>query len=182
MLTNRRFWDHFHSLTKLGEGPWCISQKLKVVESQPNTASCIISTVMDGPHHRVHWVATATVWHTFYHDGKISPRRWGWGVHAHSLLLYLPSCKVVVYTPAERADQSPISTLSLYVLCGQTRLLLSCELQLLLISFTKQFCTIDLYHRNTVTHSRSIHYWSGSMPSLWCTLHSVSYLFRLSSL
>jgi hypothetical protein len=54
MLTNRRFLDHFHSLTKLGEGPWCISQKLKVVESQPNTAACIISTVLDGPHHRIH--------------------------------------------------------------------------------------------------------------------------------
>jgi len=74
MLTNRRFLDHFHSLTKLGEGPWCISQKLKVVESQPNTASCIISTVMDGPHHRVHRTATATVKRTFHNDGKICPR------------------------------------------------------------------------------------------------------------
>ncbi len=36
--------------------------------------------------------AMDTFWHTFYHDGKISPA-WcgGGGVHAHPLLLYLPS-------------------------------------------------------------------------------------------
>ncbi len=62
-------------------------------------------------------VAMTTFWHTFHHDGKISPTWWGWGVHALPLSLYLLS-RVVVYTPAERADSTPISPLPLYVLCG----------------------------------------------------------------
>ncbi len=42
-------------------------------------------------YHRVHRVATAVFWRTFSDEGKISPGRWGWGVHAHPLSLHLPS-------------------------------------------------------------------------------------------
>jgi hypothetical protein len=44
-----------------------------------------------GLNHRVHRVATAAFWRTFSHEGKIGPGWWGWGVHAHPLLLHLPS-------------------------------------------------------------------------------------------
>ncbi len=40
--------------------------------------------------HRVHRVAMTTFF-TLHHDGKISPAWCGWGVHALSLSLYLPS-------------------------------------------------------------------------------------------
>ncbi len=43
------------------------------------------------PGHRVHRVATAAFWRTFSDEGKICPGWWGWGVHAHPLLLNLPS-------------------------------------------------------------------------------------------
>ncbi len=38
-----------------------------------------------------HREASAAFWRIFYHDGKISPAWWGWGVYAHPLSLYLPS-------------------------------------------------------------------------------------------
>ncbi len=42
--------------------------------------------------HRVHRVVTSAFWRTFsIHEGKISLGWWGWGVHAHPLLLHLPS-------------------------------------------------------------------------------------------
>ncbi len=41
--------------------------------------------------HRVRRIATTTFWCTFHFDGKIIPACWGWGVHALSLSLYLPS-------------------------------------------------------------------------------------------
>jgi hypothetical protein len=40
----------------------------------------------------------ADSWRTFHHDGKISPCWLGWGVHAHPLSLYLPSCKKLLCT------------------------------------------------------------------------------------
>ncbi len=46
---------------------------------------------IEGWEHRVHRVATAAFWRTFSHEGKICPGWWGWGVHAHPLLLHLPS-------------------------------------------------------------------------------------------
>ncbi len=45
----------------------------------------------EGWDHRVHRVATAAFWRTFSHEGKICPGWWGWGVHAHPLLLHLAS-------------------------------------------------------------------------------------------
>jgi hypothetical protein len=36
-------------------------------------------------------VAMSTFWRTFHRDGKISPARWGCGLHALPLSLYLPS-------------------------------------------------------------------------------------------
>ncbi len=45
---------------------------------------------INGIEHRVHRVAMATFWHTFHHDGKISPAKWG-GRHTLPLSLYLPS-------------------------------------------------------------------------------------------
>jgi hypothetical protein len=41
--------------------------------------------------HSAHRVATAALWRTFSHEGKISPGWWGWGEHAHPLSLHLPS-------------------------------------------------------------------------------------------
>ncbi len=41
--------------------------------------------------HRVHRVVTSAFWRTFIHECKISLGWWGWGVHAHPLLLHLPS-------------------------------------------------------------------------------------------
>ncbi len=38
-----------------------------------------------------HRVATAAFWRTFSDEGKIGPGWWGWGVHAHPILLHLPS-------------------------------------------------------------------------------------------
>ncbi len=46
--------------------------------------------LLHGPQ-STHRVATADFWRTYYHDGKICPGWWGWGVHSHSLSLYLPS-------------------------------------------------------------------------------------------
>ncbi len=37
--------------------------------------------------HRVHRVVTSAFWRTFSHEGKIRLGWWGWGVHAHPLLL-----------------------------------------------------------------------------------------------
>ncbi len=73
--------------------------------------------------HRVHRVATAAFWRTFHHDGKISPGWWGWGMHAHPLLIYyhhVQSCSVRSsweggYTPS-------ISSLPyMYILCNVSR-------------------------------------------------------------
>ncbi len=70
------------------------------------TVDCLKLAVRDnslftcGSHHRVHRVATATSWHTFHHDGKISLGWWGWGVHAHlptplhSVYHHVQSCSV----------------------------------------------------------------------------------------
>jgi hypothetical protein len=119
MLTNRRFLDHFHSLTKLGEGPWCISQKLKVVESQPNTASCIISTVMDGPHHRVHteWQRPLSGVHSIMMEKFAQDGECGGGGGACPPLFSISTIhyKVVVYAPAERADTLPLFLLYPYM-------------------------------------------------------------------
>ncbi len=41
--------------------------------------------------HRVHRVVTSAFWRTISHEGKIRLGWWGWGVHAHPLLLYLTS-------------------------------------------------------------------------------------------
>jgi hypothetical protein len=68
--------------------------------------------------HSEHRVATATLWRTFHHDGKISPAWWVWGVHAfplhsiyHHQLWYIRSSWEGRFTP-------PISPLPLYELCG----------------------------------------------------------------
>jgi hypothetical protein len=59
-----------------------------------------------------HKVATAAFWHTFHHDGKISPCRWGWEgctpTPFHYIYHHVQSCSVP-YAPAERVDtlQSP---------------------------------------------------------------------------
>ncbi len=44
-----------------------------------------------------------------------------YGVHAHPLILYLPSRTKLhaVYAPAERAETLPLLNLPLYVLCGR---------------------------------------------------------------
>ncbi len=60
-----------------------------------------MNTFTNGPwHHRVHRVVTATFWRTFYHDGKISPEL--------PFTLSTFTSKVVVYSPAERADTLPL--------------------------------------------------------------------------
>ncbi len=41
--------------------------------------------------HRVHIVVNAAFWHTFHHEGEISPGWRGCGVHGHPLSLHLPS-------------------------------------------------------------------------------------------
>jgi hypothetical protein len=63
-----------------------------------------------GRYHRVHRVATDTFLLTFHHDGKISLGWWGWGgVHAHPpFSISTINYKVVLYTPAERADTLPL--------------------------------------------------------------------------
>ncbi len=61
-----------------------------------------------------HRVAMTTLWHTFHHDGKISPVWWGRGVHSLPLSLYLlnkPSC--VVRSSWEGRHTPPISSLPL---------------------------------------------------------------------
>ncbi len=58
-------------------------------------------------------LAIVDFWRAFQHDGKICPSWWGWGMHAHPLLLYLPS--------RTKFQSSLISTL--YLLCGSA---LSC--------------------------------------------------------
>ncbi len=78
-----------------------------------------IGQCTDSPEQRVHRVAMATFWRTLHHDGKISPAWFGRGCTPppHHLSLYLS--KVVVDAPAERVNTlTPISTLSLYGLCG----------------------------------------------------------------
>ncbi len=57
---------------------------------------------------------------TFHHDGKISHSWWGVeGACPPPFTIFTITYKVAVYAPAERADtHPPISSLTLYVLCG----------------------------------------------------------------
>ncbi len=41
--------------------------------------------------HRVHRLVTSAFWRSFSHEGKIGLGWRGWGMHAHPLLLHLPS-------------------------------------------------------------------------------------------
>jgi hypothetical protein len=76
---------------------------------------------------RVHWQLQTHV-HSqktqsdngHFHDGKIRPGWWGWGMHALPLLLYqrVPSCIKLWCTLLLRGQiHFPSSTLPLYVLC-----------------------------------------------------------------
>ncbi len=56
--------------------------------------------------HRAHWVAVATLWRTFHHDGKISPAWWGWGEHSLPLSLYLLSRVVGTLLPRGQIHSS----------------------------------------------------------------------------
>ncbi len=55
-----------------------------------NQRHLVVTVVMCVPH-RVYRVARAIFCRTFHHDDKISPARWGCGLHALPLSLYLPS-------------------------------------------------------------------------------------------
>ncbi len=55
--------------------------------------------------HRVHRVATASFWHTFHHEGKISPDWCGWGgARPPPFITFTITSKDAVYAPAEWAD------------------------------------------------------------------------------
>ena len=57
-----------------------------------NTQCTVLTMALaDCWNHRVHRVVTSAFWRTFSHEGKICLGWWGWGVHAHPLLLHLPS-------------------------------------------------------------------------------------------
>ncbi len=55
-------------------------------------------------------VATTAFWHTLHHKWKISRGWWGWEVHIHPFLLYLPSRRKLQCTLQLRG-QKHISTL-----------------------------------------------------------------------
>ncbi len=67
--------------------------------------------------HRVHRVATATLWHKLLPDGKISPGWWGWGGGARSPFF---TQSTITYKVARSSWEGryipPISLLLLYVL------------------------------------------------------------------
>ncbi len=73
--------------------------------------------------HRVHteWQLSFSVVHYIMMENSALAGEGG-VVHANPLSLYLPSCtKLLVYSPVERANTLPISSLPLYVLCVDNR-------------------------------------------------------------
>ncbi len=65
-------------------------------------------------------VAMSTFWRTFHHDGKISPAWWGWGCTPSPFhTIYHHELIYGVRSRWEGRYISPISPLSLYVLCGK---------------------------------------------------------------
>ncbi len=95
-------------------------------EKNPNNPYLAVDVAADGCwgeggwEHRVHRVATAAFWRTFSDEGKIGPGWWGWGVHAHPLLLHLPSLVKLQCTLqlSGQTNTNPVSSLGKYVLCG----------------------------------------------------------------
>ncbi len=70
--------------------------------------------------HRVHGVATATFWRTFHHDGNISPVWWGGGgVHAHPLLLYLPSRTKKLWWEGRYTPPIYFCSIPIFTLCSK---------------------------------------------------------------
>jgi hypothetical protein len=56
-------------------------------------------------YHRVYRVATAALWRTFHHEGKISPGWCVWGdARPPPFITFTITSKVTVYTSAEWAD------------------------------------------------------------------------------
>ncbi len=72
--------------------------------------SLVITAPIDDPQSKKR-EAMVTFWHTFHHDGKISPPPFA---------IFTIMCKVTVYAPAERADTPPLFHLYPYVLCEVT--------------------------------------------------------------
>jgi hypothetical protein len=50
----------------------------------------------------------ATFWHTFHHDGKISPDLWVGDASPPPFTICTIKYKVAMYAPAERADILPL--------------------------------------------------------------------------
>jgi hypothetical protein len=66
--------------------------------------------------HRVHKVATATFWSTLHHDKKKYVQAGeGAGALPPPFLVSTITYKVVMYTPAERADSLPLFLLYPYM-------------------------------------------------------------------
>ncbi len=66
----------------------CPSKDLQEVSDLTRVYSTVC--IAKCPSHRVRVVKSA-FWRTFSHEGKIRQGWWGWGVHAHPLLLHLLS-------------------------------------------------------------------------------------------
>ncbi len=71
---------------------------------------------MDSTEYRHKRVATAAFWHTFHHDGQISPgwRVGAWGARPPPFTLFTITYKVAVYAPAVRADTRTFTLFNFY--------------------------------------------------------------------
>jgi hypothetical protein len=111
LLRDKTFWNVFYTIIKCYQVCFITRAKIYLNVLLTKTKSRI---------HRVPYtrVAMTTFWRTLHHDGKISPAQNWLGGARSPASLYVPSRTKMWCTLHRGQTQSPISTLTLYVLCG----------------------------------------------------------------